>query len=70
MRMHGPTLEAVKAYFEGRGLPFLEVNRMQAELPAGPGTAILPNPLGTAQGMWFERGHAVVVSMPGVPHEM
>lgn len=70
LRMHGPTLEAVKAYFDGRGLPFLEVNRMQAELPAGPGTAILPNPLGTAQGMWFERGHSVVVSMPGVPHEM
>lgn len=70
LKLHEPTLEAVRAYFDRRGLPFLEVNRLQAELPAGAGTAILPNPLGTAQGMWFEREGAVVVSMPGVPHEM
>lgn len=68
--LHAPTLEAVQGYFERRSLPFLEVNRLQAMLPTGPGTAILPNPRGTAQGMWFERGAAVVVSMPGVPHEM
>lgn len=70
LALHAPTLEAVQAYFERRGLPFLEVNRLQAMLPIGDGTAILPNPRGTAQGMWFERGSAVVVSMPGVPHEM
>ena len=70
LALHEPTLEAVRDYFDRRGLPFLEVNRLQAELPSGPGTAILPNPLGTAQGMWFERNGAVVVSMPGVPHEM
>ena len=70
LKMHEPTLEAVRAYFDRRGLPFLETNRLQAELPDGPGTAILPNPLGTAQGMWFERDDSVVVSMPGVPHEM
>ena len=70
LAMHAPTLEAVQGYFERRGLPFLEVNRLQAMLPTGPGTAILPNPRGTAQGMWFERDGAVVVSMPGVPHEM
>ena len=31
---------------------------------------VLPNPLGTASGMWFEREGKVVVSMPGVPYEM
>lgn len=68
--LHQPTLTDVQAYFERRGLPFLEVNRLQAMLPTGPGTAILRNPRGTAQGMWFERADSVVVSMPGVPHEM
>lgn len=70
LQLHEPTLVEVRSYFERRGLPFLEVNRLQAMLPTGPGTTILRNPRGTAQGMWFDRGDAVVVSMPGVPHEM
>lgn len=31
---------------------------------------VLPNELGTASGMWFERDGRVYVSMPGVPYEM
>lgn len=31
---------------------------------------VLPNELGTASGMWFERDGRVYVSLPGVPYEM
>ena len=45
------------------------VNRTQAEIPEG--ATILPNPRGTAPGLWVEdaRGR-IVVLLPGVPREM
>ena len=57
-----------RAYFESRGLPFLETNEKQAELPSG--CRVIHNMRGTASGMWFEWRGKVVVSMPGVPYEM
>tara|TARA_B100001564_G_scaffold317281_1_gene293184 strand:- start:338 stop:1633 length:1296 start_codon:yes stop_codon:yes gene_type:complete len=66
--MHEPIAKAIEAWFNSRNVPFLEVNRLQAMLPED--CTVLPNPLGTASGMWFERGGHVVVSMPGVPYEM
>lgn len=60
--------QRIEAWFERRGIPVLEVNRRQAELPAD--CIVLENLLGTAQGMWFERDETVFVSMPGVPYEM
>ena len=66
--MHEPIAEAIEAWFNSRNVPFLEVNRLQAMLPEA--CTVLPNPLGTASGMWFERDGKVVVSMPGVPYEM
>jgi nicotinamide-nucleotide amidase len=35
-----------------------------------PSGTYLPNPVGTAPGWWVERDGKVIVSMPGVPHEM
>ena len=67
--MHEDIAQNIQAWFESRNVPFLEVNRLQAMLPKD--CIVLPNPLGTASGMWFERpGGKVVVSMPGVPYEM
>jgi nicotinamide-nucleotide amidase len=43
-------------------------NRTQAEVPAG--ATVLPNPRGTAPGLWLEDGRGVLVLLPGVPHEM
>jgi nicotinamide-nucleotide amidase len=54
--------------FESRGLPLLESNLQQAEVPES--CIIIPNEQGTAPGMWFERDGKVFVSMPGVPLEM
>jgi nicotinamide-nucleotide amidase len=58
----------IKDIFERRGLPILEVNLIQADLPKD--CVIIPNKIGTASGMWFERNGKVVVSLPGVPYEM
>ena len=67
--MHEYNARSIKAWFESRNEPILEVNRLQAMLPKD--CTVLPNPLGTASGMWFDRpGGKVVVSMPGVPYEM
>jgi len=61
-------LGRIEAYFAQAGRPMLESNRLQAMLPAS--CRVLPNPRGTAQGMWFEMEGVVYVSMPGVPYEM
>jgi nicotinamide-nucleotide amidase len=58
----------VRGIFEKRNRPILAVNLKQAELPKD--CDIIPNKIGTASGMWFERAGKVVISMPGVPYEM
>ena len=55
-------------YFAGRGLKMNESTRRQAEVPDV--CTVIPNPVGTAPVMWFEKGRKVLVAMPGVPHEM
>lgn len=61
-------LQHVKSFFEKRKKPMLERNLRQAEVPDG--CTVLFNERGTAPGMWFEKAGKIVVSMPGVPHEM
>ncbi len=63
----------IETIFARRGYSVTELNRQQAMLPEG--CLTLPNPNGTARGMWFEKregvqGTTVFVSMPGVPFEM
>ncbi len=63
----------VEALFARRGYAVTELNRQQAELPEN--CTGIPNKVGTARGMWFEKdrpggGKTVFVSMPGVPFEM
>lgn len=61
-------LEHVKNIFSRRNRPFLERNAKQAEVPDV--CTVLYNNMGTAPGMWFEKGDKVVVALPGVPFEM
>ena len=61
-------LERLKKHFTRRGKDVLELNEKLAWMPVA--ADALPNDRGTAMGMWFERDGQVVVSMPGVPHEM
>lgn len=65
---HQPTYKNVEKLFKARGYKVTEINRKQAEVPAN--STPLPNPNGTAPGMWFEKNGVVYVSMPGVPFEM
>ena len=55
-------------YFAVRGLQMNESPRRQAEVPDV--CTVIPNPVGTAPIMWFERDGKVLVAMPGVPYEM
>jgi len=50
------------------GRPLSEANRPQAERPEG--SVVLPNPRGTAPGLWVEGAPGLVVMLPGVPREM
>ncbi|MEO8199219.1 MAG: competence/damage-inducible protein A [Gemmatimonadota bacterium] len=45
-----------------------ESNRSQAEVPRG--AMVLPNPRGSAPGIWIEDPRGLVVMLPGVPGEM
>ncbi len=66
--IHEDILEKIKIFFDRRGFKMSEVNVQQAALPEN--CTIIPNPVGTASGMWFEKNNTVFVSMPGIPHEM
>ncbi len=68
MRTDEKVLQHVKSFFEKRKKPMLERNLRQAEVPEK--CTVLFNEKGTAPGMWFEKAGKIVVSMPGVPHEM
>src|SRR5271155_2257255 len=50
----------------GREMP--EINARQAMVPEG--ATILPNPRGTAPGLWLESDGHIVVLLPGVPNEL
>jgi nicotinamide-nucleotide amidase len=49
-----------------RAMP--EINKRQAMVPEG--ATVLPNPNGTAPGLWLESEGRIVVLLPGVPSEM
>ncbi len=68
MREDAATLDMVGKMLAARGIEFNALNRSQAMVPDC--CTVLPNPNGTAPGMWFEQGGNIVVSLPGVPFEM
>ena len=51
----------VQNIFTLRGFKVTEVNRKQAEVPEN--CTVIPNPNGTAPGMWFEKEGKIYVSM-------
>jgi nicotinamide-nucleotide amidase len=65
---HQPTLDHIQSMFKARGLTNIQLNADQAKVPEC--CIVLPNPVGTAPGMWFEKDNVIFVSMPGVPFEM
>jgi nicotinamide-nucleotide amidase len=61
-------LDNVERIFARFNRPLLEVNRLQAYVPAN--CEVILNHNGTAPGMWFNHEGVIYVSMPGVPFEM
>ncbi|MCU0357573.1 MAG: CinA family nicotinamide mononucleotide deamidase-related protein, partial [Cyclobacteriaceae bacterium] len=61
-------LAEITEFFKSRGRELTELNRQQAALPTA--CIKITNPIGTAPGMWFDKGIKTFMSMPGVPHEM
>ncbi len=68
MRRDAATLAFLQEYFARRGRELSELNQGQADVPEV--CTVIPNEKGTAPGMWFDKEGKVLVSMPGVPHEM
>lgn len=66
--MHEEALANLQSIYDKLGKKISPLNRKQAELPES--CEIVPNTMGSASGMWFDRDEITVVSMPGVPHEM
>ena len=69
LRLDPTVLRALEERFRrlGRAMPAL--NRSQAEVPEG--ATVLPNPRGTAPGLWLEDAQGrVVIMLPGVPSEL
>jgi nicotinamide-nucleotide amidase len=60
--------DRIRERFARRGMTMPDINRRQAMVPRG--ATVLPNPNGTAPGLWLERGNAAIVLLPGPPREM
>jgi nicotinamide-nucleotide amidase len=68
LEMDQGVLRSLEERFRRLGRTMPAINRTQAEVPAG--ATVLPNPRGTAPGLWVEENGRVVVMLPGVPSEM
>jgi nicotinamide-nucleotide amidase len=70
LRTDEAVLRHIKERFQrfrpGRVMP--EINARQALVPEG--AAVLPNPNGTAPGLWLESNGHVLILLPGVPTEL
>src|SRR5271163_1440470 len=58
--------ERFRRFRPGRVMP--EINARQALVPEG--AEVLPNPRGTAPGLWLEAKGHIVILLPGVPPEL
>jgi len=61
-------LKDIEAKFQRFGRVMPQINAKQAMVPVG--ATVLPNPRGTAPGLWVEDGKRVVILMPGPPSEL
>jgi len=68
LQLRPELLAQIEAHFKRRGRAMPERNRMQALVPEG--FEPIPNPVGTAPGLWLEDEAGIVAVLPGVPHEL
>lgn len=68
LRFDAELWEGLVARWARMGRRLAERNRCQAEVPEG--ARVLPNPRGTAPGLWLSGPPGEVVLLPGVPNEL
>jgi nicotinamide-nucleotide amidase len=68
LRLDPAVLAHIEQRFAHRKLPMPENNRKQAMVPEG--AEVLPNPNGTAPGLFLKSDGRCVACLPGVPAEM
>jgi nicotinamide-nucleotide amidase len=61
-------LNDLKLFFEKRNRKLTKINEMQAFIPEIAKT--IKNKNGTAPGLWIVKDKKILISLPGVPHEM
>jgi nicotinamide-nucleotide amidase len=61
-------VDQIRERFARRGMTMPDINRRQAMVPRG--ADVLPNPNGTAPGLWLEKDSRALVLLPGPPREM
>jgi len=61
-------VDRIRDRFARRGMTMPEINKRQAMVPRG--ADVLPNPNGTAPGLWLQKGRTAIVLLPGPPREM
>lgn len=66
--LHEETKEAIRKFFEERGIEITENNWKQAMVPEG--CIVMDNPNGTAPGIIMAQDNKHVILMPGPPNEM
>jgi nicotinamide-nucleotide amidase len=68
LEFHEELWTALVEWFTRMGRKISNRNRCQAEVPRG--ATVLPNPWGTAPGLWISGVPGEVIMLPGVPIEM
>jgi nicotinamide-nucleotide amidase len=68
LALHEPSLRHIEEMFSRRRRIMTDRNRVQAYFPAN--ADVMPNPHGTAPGIWMTIGDCRIAAMPGVPSEM
>jgi nicotinamide-nucleotide amidase len=68
LELHEPSLNHIEAIFQRSNRDMPERNRIQAMIPTG--CEAIPNPIGTAAGIYALVNRTLLFFMPGVPKEM
>jgi len=68
LELNEGVLRHIQELFRRFGRVMPEINRRQAMVPEG--AVVIPNPRGSAPGLWIETNGHIVILLPGVPSEL
>ena len=68
LELNEGVLRHIQELFRRFGRVMPEINRRQAMVPEG--ATVIPNPRGSAPGLWIETSGYIVILLPGVPSEL